>query len=58
VQLRDGIPDDEKETAERLSILRASGLISVERAVAEQLKEPVAAREELARLGHGEARSA
>jgi hypothetical protein len=52
VQLRDGIPADELETAQRLSILRAAGLISVERAVAEQLREPVAAREELARLAH------
>jgi hypothetical protein len=50
VQLRDGIPADELETAQRLSVLRAAGLISVERAVAEQLREPVAAGEELERL--------
>ena len=51
VELRDGIPHDEKEQAERLSILKAAGLISLERAVTEQLHEPEAVRKELARLG-------
>ena len=51
VELRDGIPIDEKEQAERLSILKAAGLISLERALTEQLHEPGAVRKELARLG-------
>ena len=50
VELRDGIPPDDKELAERLSILRAAGLISVERALEEQLQDPAAVRKELARL--------
>jgi hypothetical protein len=50
VQLRDGIPDDEKEQAERLSILRSAGLISLERAVTDQLHDPSAVEKELARL--------
>ena len=50
VQLVDGIPTDEKEQAERLSILRAAGLVSVERAVEEQLQDPEATEKELARL--------
>ena len=51
VELRDGIPVDEKEQAERLSILRAANLISVERALTEQLHDPGAVAKELARLG-------
>ena len=51
VELRDGIPIDEKEQAERLSILKAAGLISLERALSEQLHEPAAVRKELGRLG-------
>ena len=51
MELRDGIPVDEKEQAERLSILRAANLISVERALTEQLHDPGAVAKELARLG-------
>jgi hypothetical protein len=50
VQLRDGIPADDKEQAERLSILRAAGLVSLERALEEQLQEPAAVAKELGRL--------
>jgi hypothetical protein len=50
VQLRDGIPVDEQEQADRLATLRAAGLVSVERAVAEQLHDPAAIEKELARL--------
>jgi hypothetical protein len=50
VELRDGIPADDKEQAERLSILRAAGLVSVERALEEQLQDPAAVGKELARL--------
>lgn len=50
VQLRDGIPDDAKETADRLAILRRAGLISIERAIEEQLQDPSAVRKELSRL--------
>ena len=51
VEVRDGIPIDEKEQAERLSILKAAGLISVQRAVTEQLHDPGATARELSRLG-------
>jgi len=51
VELRDGIPVDEKEQAERLSILKAAGLISLERALTEQLHDPRAVKKEMARLG-------
>jgi hypothetical protein len=51
VELRDGIPVDEKEQAERHAVLRAAGLISIERAITEQLHEPAAVRKELTRLG-------
>jgi hypothetical protein len=51
VELRDGIPNDEKEHAERLSILKAAGLISLERALTEQLHDPGAVKKEMARLG-------
>lgn len=50
VELRDGIPADDKETAERLAILRDRNLISLERALEEQLQDPAAVRKELARL--------
>src|SRR4051812_12898550 len=50
VEFRDGIPADDRDQAERLSVLRAAGLISVERALEEQLQEPAAVRKEMARL--------
>ena len=50
VRLRDGIPDDEKERAETIRLLRRAGAISLERAVEEQLEEPAAVEKELARL--------
>ena len=50
VHLRDGIPMDDKEQAERLSILRSAGLVSLQRAIEEQLQDPAAASAELARL--------
>lgn len=57
VELRDGIPVDDKEQAERLSILRAAGLISLERALAEQLHDPKAVSKEMARLAGQDTRS-
>jgi len=53
VQLRDGIPADDKEQAERLSILKAAGLVSVERALEEQLQDPAAVAKEMGRLRGG-----
>ncbi|QOV87413.1 phage portal protein [Humisphaera borealis] len=50
VTLRDGIPQDDKDTADRLSVLRAAGLISLQRAVEEQLGDPAAVQRELQRL--------
>lgn len=50
VTLRDGIPQDERDNADRLSVLRAAGLISLERAIEEQLGDPAAVRRELTRL--------
>jgi hypothetical protein len=50
VQLRDGIPLDELERARRLAVLRGAGLISVERALQEELQDPAAVEKELARL--------
>jgi hypothetical protein len=50
VQLRDGIPLDELERAQRLAVLRGAGLISVERALEEELQDPSAVQKELARL--------
>ena len=50
VELRDGIPSDEKEVADRLSVLKAAGLISLERALEEQLQDPAAVEKERARL--------
>ncbi|HZN11139.1 MAG TPA: phage portal protein [Blastocatellia bacterium] len=50
VQLRDGIPVDEQEQAQRLATLRGAGLISVERAVEEQLLDAGAVKNEIARL--------
>ena len=55
VQLRDGIPSDALEEARRLSILRGAGLISLRRAVEEQLQDPAAVEKELARLGASDA---
>jgi hypothetical protein len=50
VTLRDGIPADARDEADRLAVLRAAGLISLDRAVAEQLGDPAAAARELGRL--------
>jgi hypothetical protein len=50
VQLRDGIPSDALEDARRLAVLRGAGLISLRRAVEEQLQDPAAVEKELARL--------
>ena len=50
IQLRDGIPLDELERAKRLAVLREAGLISVERALEEELHDPSAVAKELARL--------
>ena len=54
VHLRDGIPIDEKEQAERLSILRSAGLMSLQRAIEEQLQDPAGAEREMARLARKE----
>jgi Phage portal protein, SPP1 Gp6-like len=51
VQLRDGIPSDDTEQAQRLALLRSHGLISVERALEEQLQDPAAVQKEMGRLG-------
>lgn len=50
VTLRDGIPQDDRDVADRLSILRGAGLISLRRAVEEQLGDPAAVQRELQRL--------
>lgn len=50
VQLRDGIPTDEVEQADRLATLTGAGLMSVERALEEQLQDPAAVRKEIERL--------
>jgi hypothetical protein len=50
VQLRDGIPLDELERARRLAVLRDAGLISLERALEEELHDPAAVEKELLRL--------
>ncbi|QOV90898.1 phage portal protein [Humisphaera borealis] len=50
VELRDGIPADEKDMAERQAILRGAGLLSVRRSLIEQLKDPAAVEQELAEL--------
>jgi hypothetical protein len=55
VQLRDGIPSDLLEDARRLAVLRHAGLISLRRAVEEQLQDPAAVEKELARLGGADA---
>jgi hypothetical protein len=52
VQLRDGIPIDDTELAQRLAVLRGSGLISLERALEEQLQDPAAVSKELGRIEH------
>lgn len=54
IQLRDGIPADELDRARRLAVLRGAGLISVERALEEELHDPSAVAKELARLGREE----
>lgn len=50
VQFRDGIPLDDLERAKRLALLRGAGLISVERALEEELGDSAAVQKELARL--------
>jgi hypothetical protein len=50
VQLRDGIPLDELDRANRLKVLRDAGLISLERALQEELQDPSAVEKELAQL--------
>jgi hypothetical protein len=50
VQLRDGIPVDVNAEAARLAILRRAGLISLARAIEEQLQDPAAVEKELGRL--------
>jgi hypothetical protein len=50
VTLRDGIPQDELDQANRLAILKNAGLISLPRAIEEQLGDPAAAQRELQRL--------
>jgi hypothetical protein len=50
IELRDGIPMDELERAQRLAVLRGAGLISLERALEEQLQDPSAVEKELARI--------
>lgn len=50
VTLRDGIPQDDKDTADRLAVLRGAGLISLQRAVEEQLGDPAAVEREMTRL--------
>lgn len=50
VALRDGIPIDEKELAETQALKRASGTMSLERALSEQIHDPPAEEKELARL--------
>ena len=50
VQLRDGIPLDALRRARRRAVLRGAGLISVERALEEELHDPAAVEKELARL--------
>lgn len=52
IQLRDGIPMDELERAQRLAVLRGAGLISLERALEEQLQDPSAVEKELTRITH------
>jgi hypothetical protein len=53
VALRDGIPQDDRDAADRLSILRRAGLISRQRAVEEQLGDPAAVSREVDRLSRG-----
>jgi hypothetical protein len=50
IELRDGIPLDELDRAKRLAVLRKAGLISIERALEEELHDPSAVAKELARL--------
>jgi hypothetical protein len=55
VELRDGIPIDELDQANRQSILRAAGVMSTHRALVEQLQDPAAVAEEEAELAKEEA---
>jgi hypothetical protein len=41
---------DELERAQRLAVLRSAGLISLQRALEEQLQDPSAVEKELARI--------
>jgi hypothetical protein len=50
VQLRDGIPSDSKDDAERQLLLTGAGLMSRRRAIQEQLNDPAAVEKELAEL--------
>jgi hypothetical protein len=50
VQLRDGIPLDGLEEAQRISTLRSCGSMSVKRSVYEQINEPADAQDELDEL--------
>ncbi|HEX8911801.1 MAG TPA: hypothetical protein VF796_05535, partial [Humisphaera sp.] len=53
VALRDGIPQDDRDAADRLAVLRGAGLISLRRAVEEQLGDPAAVSREMERLAVG-----
>jgi hypothetical protein len=50
IEIRDGIPTDDLERARRLAVLRGAGLISLERALEEELRDPAAVAKELARI--------
>jgi hypothetical protein len=54
IQLRDGIPLDELDRARRLAVLRRAGLMSVERALEEELQDPAAVEKELSRLSRAD----
>lgn len=55
VDLRDGLPVDELDKASAISTYRAAGVMSVKRAVKEQLVDPAAVEEELAELAEEKA---
>lgn len=50
VELRDGIPVDDLEQAQRQSTLRGAGLLSLRRGITEQLADPAAVQDELDEL--------
>lgn len=50
VELRDGIPMDAQEMADRQATLRSAGLLSQRRALTEQLQDPAAVENELNEL--------